>query len=380
MRIKVFLVLAGLLVGLMPLRASAVESPWIASLPAKHLSRNFVSAFPNGTVYVLQQEWGEGLQLFRSSDFGVTWSVQPPLPEDGIAMAGFVSPKHGVLVLNNTLYRTTDGAGTWTRFQRPWKGSANIDFLEVTEQARTVVIGVREWREPDGDIWYDDGAAERECHDPRQDRLEVFISADLGRTWGHHVVRSEAPVFGSGADFFNERHGLVTVSADVLYARMEGECAYAADVATGRRVLMTTDGGRTFKKIYQCPEDDSCLAVSNPSPRHAVIGTTDGDLSITFDGGRTFEAVRLDGLVEAPTVSDDYRWVYDIDFAGPKVGFASTNGRGLWRTVDGGRTWVREASPLDAPGWQFPGAGRISAADPTHAVVVAPPLIATRLP
>ena len=234
------------------------------------------------------------------------------------------------------------------------------------------------WREADGDPW-GDGERDTGCPDPRKERLEIFVTRDAGATWKRREVLPYV-VFTGAADFADHRHGAISVSERVTYESTGSECGYTADVQTGVRVLTTDDAGRTFENAYRCPRDDSCLAVDRSSSDHVVVGSTSGAIATSFDGGETFAEGRLEGVAEIPDTYDDYRWIYDIDFATDRVGYAMTNGRGLWRTKDGGRSWTREPSPLDAPGDQGPQFGRIAAADRVHAIAVGPTFVLTRLP
>lgn len=360
--------------------AGGIDAPWAGSLPTKPHVRKSVSAFPDGTAFFFQSNEGDGLQAFRSKDFGLTWSPLPPLPVRGLTRVAFLSPELGFATISggwDTLWKSTDGGESWKEIPAPWSGLGNVQQVQAAADGRTLVIAASPWRDSNGGPW-GDGKGD-ECHDPRLDRLKIFTSRDAGKSWNARTVYSSAPVFVARINFLDQRHGLISISEDIDY-KSNGGCSYTDEVATGKRVLITHNGGRSFRQVYEPPSDNSVLALALPSPQHVVVGMLGGEIHTSFDGGRTFVEARLDGLAEVPGVRDHYRWIYDIDFASPKVGYALTNGRGLWRTTDGGMTWVREPSPLDIPGFQAPDAGRISAADDDHAVAVGPTLVISRLP
>jgi hypothetical protein len=355
--------------------AGAQTAAWVSTLPVRPYGPYYVSAFVEGQAYVVQQaDTGDDVRMFKSTDFGMTWSPVTT-PTAGRIMADFLTADKGIALIENRLFRTTDGARTWSRLRVPWHLPATVEFLDAGSDGKSIVAGVQEWRELDGHLFRNERGS---CHDPRRDRLTIFGSADGGETWRSHEV-IDAPIQADAADFADARHGAIAVS-DPIEWEHSGACFFRADVTIGQRVLVTTKKGNRFRTALECPQGDSCLAVDRSSRRHLVVGTTSGAIATSFDGGRTFEDTRLEGTAEIPGIYDDYRWVYDIAFADDEVGYAMTNGRGMWRTTDGGRTWTREPSPYDVPGEQRPGLGRLAVAGPDHAIAVGPSSVVTRVP
>jgi hypothetical protein len=69
-----------------------------------------------------------------------------------------------------------------------------------------------------------------------------------------------------------------------------------------------------------------------------------------------------------------------IDFGTADVGYAGTNGLGIFRTEDGGRTWHLEESPFDDVYAGDTFRGSIAAAGPEKAVASGPGAFASRQP
>lgn len=194
--------------------AHGFEAPWAPTLVIKAVGRISASAFPDGTAFVTQQEWGEGLQVFKSADFGATWMALPPLPVDGPARVDFSTPHEGLAAVGDDLLRTTDGGGSWQEIESPWAGVAEVDFVEAASDGDTFLVAARPWHDADGEPWGD--GPEGGCHDPRLDDLQLFVTRDGGSSWTTRAIRSK-PAFADTVDFIDHRHGLVIASADIDY-------------------------------------------------------------------------------------------------------------------------------------------------------------------
>ena len=359
-----------------PVRAA--EAPWAPTLGVKPMGQKSVSAFHDGTAYFFQQnQLGEGLQGFSSHDYGLTWTVLPPLPVNGITRVEFVTPDTGLAMTlggGARLFRTTDGGQTWRQVDRPWKGSATGQLIDAGTDGRTIAIAATVWRDGKGRLWGTKGADY--CHDSTKDRLQVFVSSNKGRTWRSQSVVRGHPVSATALDFLDANTGVLVTSAKIELTRT-GTCQFDSKTDTGQQVFVTRND--SFEKVLNAPDDSAYRAASAPARKHIVVGGFGGEVTVSFDGGRSFKESTLDGIVEVPTAREHYRWIEDMDFEG-RVGYITSNGRGLWRTTDGGRSWAREPSPLDVPGNQGPEYGKIDVADPDRAVAVGPTFVVTRIP
>jgi photosystem II stability/assembly factor-like uncharacterized protein len=162
------------------------------------------------------------------------------------------------------------------------------------------------------------------------DRGASFWTADWGKNW-------------------TECHGL---SANALVASDRANPAkfYALNSETGQ-ILESTDSARTFVPLH---------LQLNPKIKHAVLAPTpgiDGDLWVsdgdrvfhTVDSGQTF--VTLEGMTQ----------VYTVGFGAPAPGSrtptifmngVATQHEGLYRSDDGGNSWLRIDDPAHQFGWK----------------------------
>lgn len=104
-------------------------------------------------------------------------------------------------------------------------------------------------------------------------------------------------------------------------------------LATGNRILKTTDCGRFWEQTYydtRLKEQVLSLTIHRDDPRVLYAGLSTGDVLRSLDSGKSWETVqRLKGkitrLITHPLKTD--------------ILYAVLEKRGIWKTVDGGLTW-----------------------------------------
>ena len=180
-----------------------------------------------------------------------------------------------------------------------------------------------------------------------------MLALVLGSTGAAHA-RTTRQVVPSSISFWTLRHGL---TAGIVYgpnARLEGQLA------------VTNDGGRTWNirwrgtavwEVSAVPGTNEAWAtISRPGPCAACPP----DLLHTQDGGLTWQPGTKG--ISAPS------------FPTPRVGFALrprlANAGPLMRTLDGGRTWHRLASPCRRGWGGYAWAGSVAFVSPQHGWLV----------
>jgi hypothetical protein len=378
------LVASGLLPGAPVAASHAANGAWTPTLPATSGFDN-LSAFPDGTAYATIGAIVGNMQdsvlppgvpalgpdtrvgFFRSRDFGQTWqpAAPPPLPVGGGTYGLFVrfaTPKIGYATYSGasdlsgvpgplrheaclkltTTWRTADGGTTWQPICEPHlkdgRPVANaVSPLGVARNGRTLVLA---GNEPTGP-YLSDG----QCHLP----IAVLnFSNDGGTTW----TRGALPRgYGHGwnVKVLDARTALV-VAYRTTYDVPEDPCAGGSG-GYDNAVFLTTDAGRTYRRVYECRKQPICTTAAFLSAKRIVVGKTDGSTAVTADGGRTWrDGAKLsdpanDAAAAAAGGDTKYTfWAQGFGFADATHGYASTRGAGTWRTEDGGRTWVQELS------------------------------------
>jgi len=300
------------------------------SFSANILSAIISSSFPANSVLLGTQAQG----MFITTDAGATWTDfngTPPLTATNIR--GFAeTPLHFLAATEEGMFQREIAAGT------QW------DFLSSGSSARfTDAIVV----EPDGS--FDAGATFN----------GVFRSTDGGATWTE---------FNDGLAATPIRQVVVhPTNANIMHA-----------AGFGGGVWSSTDGGLTWSPGGALGEDidqslTTAVAISPVTPFTLYMGTQDEGILQSTDGGQTwnffndglpsnpistiaidatgatlFAVVSGSGLFkrvppgtwsiagDAPTTVTDVA----ISPAASNTLIATTNGDGVFRTTDGGTTWV----------------------------------------
>jgi len=151
------------------------------------------------------------------------------------------------------------------------------------------------------------------------DMSAAYISEDGGRNWrmiNHAQLRSDTRC----------RPGFHPSDPDVIYA------------SSGGRLRVSRDRGRTFTPIGDLRQSLYGEIAINPSdPDVMLVGTRNGKCRLSRDAGTTWTA--CDGP-EGQVIG------FHFDRTGKnRVMFAATN-KGIWRSDDGGRTWVEKNNGL----------------------------------
>jgi len=116
-------------------------------------------------------------------------------------------------------------------------------------------------------------------------------------------------------------------------------------VASGNRILRSTDCARTFQNVYFDPRADAFirdLVIDHFNSETIYAATSKGDFLRSADNGGSWSP--------AHRFQTDIRQVL-MRKADSRVLYVATLHRGLWKTTDGGATWVELNENLG----EFPG-------------------------
>jgi photosystem II stability/assembly factor-like uncharacterized protein len=201
----------------------------------------------------------------------------------------------------------------------------------------------------------------------------VFKSSDRGQTWSQKRVLIEGPKgvsFGSSiitAFVFDPQDPnniyVGTTDRGLLYTRDGGESwqitkglskgrieAIAVDTkdkctvyaSAGNRIFKTTNCGLDWIQTWFDPKTTKTfthLLVDWFNPTVLYAGTSEGDVLKSSDSGVSFQVVKR---AAAPVSS------IAIHPRDSRVLYVATRGEGIWKTMDGGQTWLPIIKQLSA--------------------------------
>ena len=118
-----------------------------------------------------------------------------------------------------------------------------------------------------------------------------------------------------------------------------------AYVATGNRIMRTTDCTRTWENVYYDSRPETRMNVIRVDLQNAsnvYAATSQGDLLKSTDGGTSWTPVRRfeNEIRQVVATAGDTRVLYVV-----------TRSRGIWKTTDAGQTWTEASEGMgDYPG------------------------------
>jgi photosystem II stability/assembly factor-like uncharacterized protein len=276
---------------------------------------------------VFNKESSTSISVYRTTDGGQKWesAVINTTPNHGrVTSLAFLDSTHGWLL---TSYGVAMGSESIEVFQTndggtSWKSTAS------TSCRQAISIGLPFTGDKNGIIFANqkNGWLTGFSHG---DGIWLYSSSDGGRTWtqktiiaphGYHTdggaVSTEPP------HFFNQKEGLLPVEfrgenppAFVFYRTEDGGLSW-----TPTTPFQTAKESQEYRGFHWSIIDAT----------HAFV--SDGyQLYLTSDGSHSF--VRI-----SPNISLEK--LQQLDFTSEKLGWAIIDG-GLWKTMDGGHTWVR---------------------------------------
>lgn len=265
-----------------------------------------IAAAGNGVVWVFIN----GDHLFRSADKGDTWTERAlPSGLPSTTRVAFVNGNDGWLLTSGaattqcsgqpvTLWRTADGAGTWTKVDVSGIDAAQCKDSVAFVDAQRGYIGA----------W-----------DPNT-QPKVYRTADGGKTWsGSALPNPPAQRPATFADF----------GSAILTSAESG--------GTPNRYysFRSTNAGSTWTGASAGPVEGIPIVFISPT-RWLQIGAP-GQSQESTDGGSSWHAFTTDYQQAAPVAPQ-------IVFGDASTGYATVRGS-MQRTTDGGAHWTAIKTP-----------------------------------
>jgi photosystem II stability/assembly factor-like uncharacterized protein len=287
----------------------------------------FDQANPN-VVYASASDRG----FFKSTDKGITWfqtTYNPPYINPGhIISIATTKNKPNWLITNSYgggVFLSEDGAKSWSAASKGYTGCEVTDIaVAFDDPLKTVAVA----------------------------RSSIFKSTDGGNNW-----------FGIGAmgmRFNNVPNGPLEMRSVAIHP-LNSNIMVSTDA--GDRIFKTTDGGGSWRTVFQLPGDEIrtiVYAPSNPTILYAgcmIPGGYQIDRPFPFDpslpsygvlkstdGGETWQYAN-NGL-ESTTKNINHIAVHPTN---PDTVYLGELNSGVYKSVDGGRSWFKNSTGITVP-------------------------------
>ncbi|TAE16429.1 MAG: hypothetical protein EAZ47_06040 [Bacteroidetes bacterium] len=266
-------------------------------------------------------------KVFRTKDAGLTWEKQWEQKGSFFRTIAFIDSLHGFIGTVGTdyfpnvtdtipLYRTKDGGKTWqpVSYKGPYvKGLCAIDV--VKEQ------------------YINHGNIDYKIHLFAVGRVgspaNLMVSHDAGETWVSRSLQADCKMLFD-IKMLDKNNGFACAATSENIAE------------SNALILKTTDGGNTWKKVYQSARPfETTWKLSFPSKNigYVTIQSYNPDPTVkqqrvakTTDGGNTWTELNL--------VEDEKAREFGIGFISDSHGFVGTMNSGF-ETKDGGLSWQK---------------------------------------
>lgn len=266
-------------------------------------------------------------KIVYTTDGGTTWQIQKEQKGSFFRTIAFVDKNIGFVGTVGTdyfpnvtdtipLYGTKDGGKTWNPvpYKGPYvKGLCAIDVVK--------------------EEYINHGKLDYKTHLFAVGRVgtpaNIMISNDSGTTWESKSMEENCKMLFD-IKMFNKNEGIVCAATN-------------ADITQSNAlILKTSDGGKTWKKVYQSTRPyETTWKTSFPTKDigYVTIQSYNPDPNVkqqrvakTTDGGNTWTEI---DLVEDPAARE-----FGIGFIDENHGFVGTMNSGF-ETKDGGKTWEK---------------------------------------
>ena len=230
-------------------------------------------------------------QVFSTSDGGTTFSPKTsvPIPGSGAAATDiwFTSDTTGFATVGDQIYRTTDGAGSWTLVA---SGGSTLNGIYFVDGTTGYAVGSNQL---------------------------VLRTTDGGATW------QPRPLTGApgGLNLTSMRCGSATTCV--------------ATTESGNELLRTTDGGENAAAVT--PATQKIFGAAFASPTRVVAGGFGGATVVSDDAAQNFTTIGV-------KLTGNYS---GLKSAGGSTAFAFGESGALARSTNGGETWASIAAPTD---------------------------------
>ena len=317
-------------------------------------------SFLNPTTGYVEQSDGS---VLLTKDGGQTLEPKTSVPLNGAAPGRmlFVSPTVGFAIASGQsggkIYRTTDGAGSWTQVGSSGQPLYDMEFVSPMLAYAVGAAGTLLHSTDGGATWtplplaLPAGAARPTLTQISCSDAEHCLIATVPTSPGANVLVRSTDGGATGT--------LVSPSSQNLLSVAFSTASSAVAVGAGGTTVLSADGGATFPTSIARQLGVTLQPVIRlgGSAQDAYVPGHSGQIAATTNGGASWSLLRV------PTSST----LIDVAFPSTAVGYAVSEGGTVYRTANGGIGWsILNAGSGGAPSALLaPAAGTVVLVGPT---------------
>ena len=318
-------------------------------LPEEYQNINYLTLFDVFFLDLLKGYFSDGSgHIFYTSDGGYTWEKQIFLmPGRDIKSICFINSSKGWAVGDIPLLQTTDGGNEWS-VDSTMLG--DVFGLQATKILFTDLLngwiltkyksfhtsnGGNDWIEYDVDP--DPLGFNSRFGEYIQNDIMFLGSAEgwVSTSWGLYHTINGGETWEVIADEMSFK-SVYFLNSQVGFASAEGGIYYDIN----NEYLKTTDGGLSWEKLTAKYTDATLYSVDFVNAEIGWTVGTYGTIMKTNNGGETW--FRQTSGLEANNGLDS--WLRDVQFVDLNNGWVVGDGGTILKTTDGGETWLHQIS------------------------------------
>lgn len=284
---------------------------------------------PNNGFAVSNSVVGGESKILRTTDGGVTWNIQNSGTSNHLYCIEFINSTTGIAAgWSGTVLRTTDGGNTWTHTQISTRTIYDIEYLDENTIFAVGSIGAIYFSTDGGLTW-----SMQSSGVTRNLRGIHFIDSNIGIAVGEFGTIRRTTNRGITWSAITGISALVHFNS-LSFSDLSTGVAVAGHQVSGigGQIFRTTNGGLNWTQINSGANVTLTSVQMNGSVGNAIgfggklLSTANGGLSWTSQSTGTSE------------------WLRDVCFVNSQIGYTvGANGTILF-TSNGGQTWVQQSS------------------------------------
>jgi photosystem II stability/assembly factor-like uncharacterized protein len=284
--------------------------------------------------------------IFLTSNGGQTLEAKTPVPLNGAtpSQLRFVSPTIGFAVTSGPgggrIFRTTDGADSWTQVATTGAPLSDIDFVTSTTAYAVGANSTLLHSTDGGNTWTTLPLA-------LPGGTGALTLTQISCSDETHCLIATAPASGGNTNLLVRTSDggttgtLVSASKQNLLSVAFSTATNAVGVGEGGATVLSSNGGETFPTPISHNLGSELLGLIRigQSPLDAYAPWSAGQILATTDGGESWSLLRVPAAAS----------LEDIAFPSTEVGYAVNSTGAVFRTADAGISWSILSSGASAP-------------------------------